>query len=87
MPVENTRALSRIIGKSFSQDGLTLVVKENFYHGQLTDLETLGQEMEKATIVNLTGNKVVDFALKHDFLDEDSILKISHVQHAQIILI
>lgn len=73
-----------LLGKKFSEKDLQIEVKESFYGGTLTDLEKLEEEITKATIVNLTGKNVVEFAVKKNFVEEQNILKISKVKHAQI---
>ena len=78
---------AEILGKKFSEGDLQIEVKRSFYSGKLTNLETLKEELEKATIANLTGNNVVDFAIKNKFVDEKNVLKISNIKHAQIAVI
>lgn len=76
-----------LLGKKFSQDELEIEVKKDFYGGEIRDIEELKREIEKATIVNLLGNKVVDFAIKNNFIDKKNVLKIANVKHAQIIVL
>ncbi len=76
---------SEILGKKFSEGKLRLEVEPNFYNGSLTTLASLTEELPKATIVNLAGNNVVDFALENKFLEKSGVVEISGVKHAQII--
>lgn len=76
-----------LLGKKYFEKELKLEVKKEFYQGTLANLEDLNKEMKKATIVNLTGNKVVKFALQHNFLSQENILKISGIRHAQIVFL
>lgn len=76
---------SEILGKRFSEGGVHLNVKEDFYKGELENLKDLGKFLSKATIANLSGNNVVDKAIDLGFVDADCVLEISGVKHAQII--
>lgn len=74
-----------ILGKKFSEGNLKLEVKKNFYKGTLTPLEELGKKIPQATIVNLAGNAVVNFALEKNLVKEGNVLIISNIKHAQIV--
>ncbi|MEM2918048.1 MAG: DUF424 family protein [Candidatus Altiarchaeota archaeon] len=76
-----------LIGKKISEGELEIEIKKEFYGGELRDIEDLKNEIEEATIVNLIGNKVVDFAIKNNFVDKKNVLKIADVKHAQIIVL
>ncbi len=76
-----------LLGRKFSEKDLQIEVKDSFYGNTLANLETLEEEITKATIVNLTGNKVVEFAIKKNFVEKQNILKISKVKHAQIVVL
>ena len=76
-----------VLGKKFSDGRFHLHVKEDFYKGDLKPLEELDRLIRNATIVNLSGNRAVDRAIKMGFVDEDCTLEISGIKHAQIISI
>lgn len=78
---------SEIIGKKFFEKDLKLEAKEKFYKGSLVEIKNLKEELKKATIANLLGNKVVEFAIKNEFVDKNSIIEISGIKHAQIIVV
>lgn len=75
-----------ILGKKFTQGELQLEVNKGFYYGELKDIGELFNAMNDATIVSLTGNNVVDSAVGHGFVDEENILEISGIKHAQIVV-
>jgi hypothetical protein len=80
---------SDIIGKKFD----AFEVKEDFYAEQTcTDPEEL---LQKATIVNAVGNKIVDLLIEKGLVDKNNILELGKtknstdtgIKHAQIIKI
>jgi len=72
-----------LIGKTFKEGKITLKVTEDFYKGDEVSEDKLLELLNSATIANLVG-KPVDIAIKHDLVDEDNVIKISGVKHAQI---
>lgn len=76
-----------ILGRCFSEGDVGLDVSEVFYKGELVPLKRLSEFLSKASIVNLTGNRVVGEALRLGFLDEGRVLEVSGVRHAQIIVL
>lgn len=72
-----------LIGKTFKEGKITLKVTDEFYKGEEISEDKLIELLNKATIANLVG-KPVDIAIKHGFVDEDMVIKISGVKHAQI---
>jgi len=76
-----------ILGGSFSEGELKLDVKEDFYMGELMDIDKIGELLSMATIANLSGNKVVDKAIELGFIDEENVLNIAGIKHAQMVLI
>ncbi|AIF68699.1 hypothetical protein PAP_01285 [Palaeococcus pacificus DY20341] len=73
-----------LLGKTFREGELKLEVKERFYKGELVEADELGKLLEKATIVNLTGERCVDKAIELGYVDADRVLRIQGVPHAQI---
>jgi len=74
-----------IIGKTFNEGDLTLEVSEGFYRGDAADLSELEDLVKKASIVNLTGTRVVDEAVDKGLINKGNILTIEGIKHAQII--
>ena len=73
-----------ILGKTFRSKGLVLDVAESFYHGDDVDEEALVNWLRLATVANLSGKVVVGIAVKNGFIDEDCVLDIGGVPHAQM---
>lgn len=72
-----------LVGKTFKEGKITLKVTDDFYKGDEVSEDKLLELLNSATIANLVG-KPVDIAIKHDLVDEDDVIKISGVKHAQI---
>ncbi len=73
-----------LLGKKFRQGIVVLYVKESFYKGELVDEEGLKAAMKFATIMNLVGERCVKIALEEGYIDEDLILYVEGVPHAQM---
>ena len=73
-----------ILGKKFQWNPV-FEVKENFYGGELCGEGELKAIIEEATIVNAVGNRVVNFLIKENFVDENNVIKIGDVLHAQVV--
>jgi hypothetical protein len=76
-----------ILGKDYSEGGIRLSASHGFYGGEEISVEELEAVLSKATIANLTGNKVVGKAVELGFIDEDNILEVAVVKHAQFVLL
>ncbi|ASA77041.1 DUF424 domain-containing protein [Thermococcus sp. 5-4] len=73
-----------LLGKTFREGELKLEVKERFYKGELVEEDALGSLLEEATIANLTGERCVSKAIELGYVDEERILRIAGVPHAQM---
>lgn len=76
-----------ILGKKFTEGDLHLNVSADFYEGSLESLEKLGTLLSQASIANLTGNRVVEHAIGLGFIEEEHVLQVGGIKHAQFILI
>ena len=75
-----------ILGKKI-KNKITFEVSDNFYGGNICREEELNDILKKATVINAIGNKIVDFLIKENFVDDDDVIKIGGVSHAQIITV
>ncbi|NJE01652.1 DUF424 domain-containing protein [Thermococcus sp. JdF3] len=73
-----------LLGKTFREGDLKLEVKERFYRGELVEEDALGALLHEATIANLTGERCVSKAIELGYVDEDRVLRIQGVPHAQM---
>ncbi len=75
---------SEILGKSFSQGDLRIEAKKDFYGGKEIGEEVI-ELFDKATIVNLLGEKIVSLAARKKKIEKENIIRVGGVSHAQII--
>ena len=73
-----------IMGETFCEGDLQLMVSESFYGGDKVSKEDFIVQLKNATIVNLVGKDVISIALSLELISEDGIIEIAGVPHAQI---
>lgn len=73
-----------ILGKTFRSPPFILEVREDFYRGILIEENELPALFMKATILNLSGKRVVSLAQKAGFIKKECILEIGKTLHAQM---
>jgi hypothetical protein len=73
-----------IVGKTFGSHDLKIHVSEGFYRGESGGEEMLVNRLEMATIANLVGERTVEIAVRHGFVDPGCVLRIGGVPHAQM---
>ncbi|WP_297475644.1 DUF424 domain-containing protein [Thermococcus sp.] len=73
-----------LLGKTFREGELKLEVKERFYKGELMEEDELEHLLEEATIANLTGERCVSKAIELGYVDENRVLYIAGIPHAQM---
>ncbi|MBN1455079.1 MAG: DUF424 family protein [Methanomicrobia archaeon] len=74
-----------LLGQRFEEGELHLIVSERFYKGQEATEEDVIGSLRHATIANLVGQRAIQCALDHKFIDETSILVVDGVPHAQML--
>ncbi len=75
---------SDLLGKTFEEGDYLLQVAPEFYEDVKVNKETFLSHLGQATIINLVGKTVIDYAIEAGIVDEDGVIKISGVPHAQI---
>ena len=73
-----------LIGKSFEEDKLFLDVSKRFFQGEMFDEEKAIQILNDATNLSLVGERVIALALREGFINEEDVIRIQGVPHAQI---
>jgi len=74
-----------LIGKTFSEGELTIHVSKEFYKGEsATDAEVI-EALQKAAIANLLGERAVTCAIKSGVIDQDNVITVGGVPHAQMV--
>lgn len=75
-----------IIGQSFEEGDRCIHVSENFYKGKLVSIEEGLAAMQKATIANIVGERIVNEALKAQLIHHRGIIRIQNIPHAQVVV-
>ena len=72
-----------LLGKVLVEGDFEFNVSEDFYGGQLVDVETYLEQLQDATIVNIVGQKSVEAAINAGIVHKQAILYIDGHPHAQ----
>lgn len=75
---------SSIIGKSFQEKEIEIIVSKDFYSEKKCDEKEALLLIKNSTIVNAIGKEIVKLMIKEKFVDENNVLYIEGVPHAQI---
>lgn len=78
---------SELLGKTLREGEIEFHVSKKFYFDFFGDEKMLKKAMEKATIGNLVGKKAVKCGIEMGLIDEENILNIAGIPHAQFVLI
>ena len=76
-----------LLGQTFSEGEAHINVREDFYGGEVVELEVFAEKLEKAPIANLVGERVVGKAIALGLVVESSVIRIQDVPHAQVLRI
>jgi hypothetical protein len=74
--------LNKKIGKKFK-----IKVSKNFYGERLIDEDFALELMQKATVGNLIGKRIIDLAERNGFIIKKNIIVIDGIPHAQFVKI
>ncbi len=78
---------SGLLGKTFREGQLKLHVNPAFYDGREVTPEELVAHLHLATIGNFVGEETVRICRDAGFIDDEGILRIQGVPHAQLVLV
>jgi hypothetical protein len=73
-----------LLGKKLKHGNTVIEIRRDFYEGEDVSEEELKKALQEATTANLFGEKTVKCAIKHGFIDPNSVIMIDCVPHAQI---
>lgn len=76
-----------ILGKKFETEDFQLDLSSNFYQGEEKTEEEIKTEIKKAYIINICGEKSINFAKKENLVSNSQIKIIQQIPYAQIIII
>ncbi len=74
---------SALLGRELREGILHLRVIKEFYGDVSVSRETFVNSLKMCTIANLVGERVVKIAMMEGFVDEENIIYIEGVPHAQ----
>jgi hypothetical protein len=77
---------SELIGRTFCEGELHLHVNEDFFKGQPADENEVKKALEEATIANLVGKRSVTCGIDSGVIDENCVIMIGGVPHAQMVV-
>jgi len=77
---------SELVGRTFCEGELHFYVNEDFYKGQPADEREVKKALKEATIANLVGQRSVACGIDSGVVDEDCVIMIDGVPHAQMVL-
>ncbi len=77
---------AELLGETFEEGEMVLKVT-SFYDGFACSEEELVVNLRAATSANLVGKKVIEAAVSAGFIDENCIIVIGGVPHAQLYMI
>jgi uncharacterized protein len=77
---------SELIGRTFCEGELHLYVNEEFFKGEPVDEHEVKQALEEATIANLVGQRSVTCGINSGVVDENCVIVIDGIPHAQMVL-
>ena len=75
----------KLIGKKFTEGKFQIDVSKDFYDGERVEKEVLKKFLIDATIANLVGEQTIKCALELGLIDEDCVIKIKGIPHAQMV--
>ncbi|MBC7114476.1 MAG: uncharacterized protein PWR13_1407 [Archaeoglobi archaeon] len=74
-----------LLGKTLKEGEFSFYVSPEFYGGEEITEEELKDLLESATIANLIGHRCVSIAIEAGIIDEEMVLFIQGVPHAQMV--
>ncbi len=76
-----------ILGKTFEEGEIKIEIKTSFYHEEICDEKKAIELIKAADNVNACGKRIIEIMLRNNLIDQDKILLIENMPHAQIIKI
>lgn len=76
-----------VLGRHFSEGGLRLDIKKEFYEGELMNVDEAIHIIKKATVGNFVGEKAIECAMKAGLVHGEAVIRVAGVPHAQFVLV
>lgn len=74
-----------LLDKKLNFDGIKVHVSKRFYGGEVVNEEKVLKLLEKSTIGNIIGEKIVDLAIKKNYIGKKNVILIGGIPHAQFV--
>lgn len=74
-----------IVGEIFEEDGVRVDVDPDFYGDESASKDEVVEALRGASIANLVGENAVGAGIEADVIDEDRVLRVDGVPHAQMV--
>jgi len=74
-----------ILGRVIEAGDLRIEVKPEFYKGERIEVDRIHEYIERGTVINLIGNKVVKEAAKKIKVIADAAIEFNGILHVQIV--
>ncbi|MHA1628723.1 MAG: DUF424 domain-containing protein [Candidatus Heimdallarchaeota archaeon] len=75
---------AELLGETICDGDLELYVSERFFGGELIIQDKCIEEMLKATSLNIIGQSIVNLAIKHRIINEQSVMWIDCPEHGKV---
>ena len=76
-----------VLGRELDDGKIHLSVKKKFYEGDKIDSVKMEEYLDQASIANLVGRNCIEKAQELGYVDEENIITVEEVPHAQFVLI
>lgn len=73
-----------IIGKKLEDKNFCFDISERFYNGKIVDSNGALKAMEDAEILNITGENIVEIAIKNGIVIKENVILVEKVPHAEV---
>jgi hypothetical protein len=74
-----------LLGKRLEDGDLCIEIHVGFYGGEKVGEDILRRLLEMCTMANLVGKRAVKLAIEMGLVDEDCVLTVKDVPHAQVL--
>lgn len=78
---------AELLGKTLQGSRVSFKVNERFYGGVQASIEEAIEAIQKSTISNLVGKKIVEAAIAHKIVNESSVIYFGDIPHTQIVIL
>jgi hypothetical protein len=76
-----------LLGQLFEENGKQIDLRGDFYKGEEKSVQEIGDLMRNADGVNLVGDESIALGLQEGVIDQEQVMKVKGIQHAQAALI